>query len=294
MLAAALTTTRRSRGREPRWALFLRGDTVASVHNFSYGLLNPGLGLAMSCLGSFLGLRCVILARAYEGFTRARWLILAAISLGAIGIWAMHFIAMLGFTVPGQPLLYDVPLTIGSMVLAVAVVGVGLFIVGFGNGSWPRLVTGGTIIGLGVAGMHYLGMAAMSMTGTMSFNLPLVAVSVVIAIVAGTAALWIGTWVSGVGATIGAAAVMGVAVSAMHYTGMAALKVSDASMSAMAGVGGVQRVSGATASSFVIPLLAVLCIVTFVLMMAIAMTPSEGEIVADREMRARLELLERR
>jgi NO-binding membrane sensor protein with MHYT domain len=267
---------------------------VASVHNFSYGLLNPGLGFAMSCLGSFLGLRCVILARAYQGLARARWLILAAISLGAIGIWAMHFIAMLGFTVPGQPLLYNVPLTIGSMLLAVTVVGVGLFIVGFGNGGLPRLVIGGVIIGLGVAGMHYLGMAAMSMPGSMSFDLPLVAVSVVIAIVAGTAALWIGTWVRGVGATIGAAAIMGVAVSGMHYTGMAALKVSGGPMSGMSGLSGAQVVSGATASSFVIPLLAVMCIVTFVLMMAIAMTPSEDEIVADREMRHRLELLERR
>jgi NO-binding membrane sensor protein with MHYT domain len=180
------------------------------------------------------------------------------------------------------------------MLLAVAVVGAGLFIVGFGDGGLPRLLAGGTIFGVGVAGMHYLGMAAMSMTGSMSFNLPLVALSVVIAVVAGTAALWIGTWVSGVGATIGAAAVMGVAVSAMHYTGMAALRVSDAPMAAMAGMSGLQRVSGASASSFVIPLLAVLCIVTFVLMMAIAMTPSEDEIVADREMRARLELLERR
>jgi NO-binding membrane sensor protein with MHYT domain len=267
---------------------------VASVHNFSYGLLNPGLGFAMSCLGSFLGLRCVILARAYDGLARARWLVLAAISLGAIGIWAMHFIAMLGFTVPGQPLLYNVPLTIGSMLLAVAVIGVGLFIVGFGNGGWPRLVTGGVIIGLGVAGMHYLGMAAMSMPGSMSFNLPLVAVSVVIAIVAGTAALWIGTWVRGVGATIGAAAIMGVAVSGMHYTGMAALKVSGASMTSMAGMSEGPVVSGVTASSFVIPLLAVMCIVTFILMMAIAMTPSEDEIVADREMRRRLEFLERR
>ncbi len=52
------------------------------------------------------------------------------------------------------------------------------------------------IIGVGVAAMHYLGMAAMSMTGSMSYRLPLVALSVVIAIVAGTAALWIGTWVT--------------------------------------------------------------------------------------------------
>ncbi len=109
-----------------------------TVHNFSYGLLNPALGYAMSCLGSFLGLRCVILARAYEGAARARWLVLAAVAIGAVGIWAMHFIAMLGFTAPGMQILYNVPLTVGSMLLAVAVVGVGLFVVGFGGGRFSR------------------------------------------------------------------------------------------------------------------------------------------------------------
>jgi len=78
--------------------------TVA-VHNFSYGLVNPVLGYAMSCLGAFLGLRCVTRARAYTGAARARWLILAAVAIGAGSVWAMHFIAMLGFTIPGQTIL---------------------------------------------------------------------------------------------------------------------------------------------------------------------------------------------
>jgi NO-binding membrane sensor protein with MHYT domain len=77
---------------------------------------------------------------------------LGAVAIGAVGIWAMHFIAMLGYTIPGEPLLYSVPLTVASMLLAVVVVGAGLFIVGFGNGSWSRLVAGGVIIGVGVAG----------------------------------------------------------------------------------------------------------------------------------------------
>ena len=106
---------------------------MVTVHNFSYGVLNPALGYAMSCVGSFLGLRCVTLARAYEGFAKARWLGLAAVSIGATGIWAMHFIAMLGFTIPGQQIGYNVPMTVASMLVAVAVVGAGLFIVGFGR-----------------------------------------------------------------------------------------------------------------------------------------------------------------
>ena len=207
---------------------------MVTVHNFSYGLLNPALGYVMSCVGSFLGLRCVTLARAYDGFARARWLSLAAVSIGATGIWAMHFIAMLGFTIPGQQIGYNVPMTVASMLVAVAVVGAGLFIVGFGDGSWSRLVTGGVIVGVGVAAMHYLGMAAMTMTDSMSYNLPLLALSVVIAVVAGTAALWAGTRVSRLRATVGAALIMGVAVSGMHYTGMAALQIHRAPMPTMA------------------------------------------------------------
>src|SRR3984957_2324710 len=254
----------------------------------------------MSCVGGYLGLRCVTLARAYTGMARARWLCLAAVAIGAIGIWAMHFIAMLGFTVPGEPILYNVPLTVASMLLAVAVVGAGLFIVGFGDvqGSdqRARLLAGGVIVGIGVAAMHYMGMSAMSMPGSMSCNVPLVALSVVIAIVAGTAALWIGTWIRGSAATAGAALVMGVAVSGMHYTGMAALRVSGGPMPSIAvrAVSGATTVSGATAASFLIPVLLVTSLATFLLTLAISVSPSEEEVRADTELRRRTEYLDRR
>jgi NO-binding membrane sensor protein with MHYT domain len=273
---------------------------VVAVDNFTYGLLNPALAYAMSCVGGYLGLRCVTLARAHTGMARARWLGLAAVAIGAVGIWAMHFIAMLGFSVPGEPILYNVPQTVGSLLLAVAVVGTGLFIVGFGAAEgahrWTRLVAGGVIIGIGVAAMHYMGMAAMSMPGAMSYDTPLVVASVVIAIVAGTAALWIGTWVRGSAATVGAALVMGVAVCGMHYTGMAALRVHGGSMPSIAvrAVSGATMVSGATAASFLIPVLLVISLATFLLTLAISISPSEDEIRADRELRRRTEYLERR
>jgi NO-binding membrane sensor protein with MHYT domain len=276
-------------------ALSLGVASVVTVHNFSHGLLNPVLGYAMSCVGSFLGLRCVTMARAYEGAARARWLGLAAVSIGATGIWAMHFIAMLGFTIPGQQIGYNVPMTVASMLVTVAVVGTGLFIVGFGRGSVPRLVAGGVIVGVGAATMHYLGMAAMSMTGSMSYNLPLLTVSVAIAIVAGTAALWAATRVSRLRATVGAALIMGVAVSGMHYTAMAALQIhraATAPMAAMAGSAGT--VSGATAAVFLIPLLLVISIATFAVTLTISIAPGEDEIQADAEMQRRMEYLQRR
>ncbi len=269
---------------------------MVTVHNFSYGVLNPALGYAMSCVGSFLGLRCVTLARAYEGFAKARWLSLAAVSIGATGIWAMHFIAMLGFTIPGQQIGYNVPMTVASMLVAVAVVGAGLFIVGFGDGSRERLVAGGVIVGVGAAAMHYLGMAAISMTGSMSYNLPLLVLSVVIAIVAGTAALWAGTRVSRMRATVGAALIMGVAVSGMHYTGMAALQIHRAPMPPLAALAapGAATVSGATAAVFLIPLLLVISIATFAVTLTISMAPGEDELQADAEMQRRMEHLQQR
>ena len=217
-------------------------------------------------------------------------------SIGAVGIWAMHFIAMLGFTIPGEPIRYNVPITIGSLLISVAVVTVGSFIVGFGNGGWLRLIAGGTVIGIGVAAMHYMGMAAMSMPGSMSYRLPLVALSVVIAIVAGIVALWIGTWVRSIAATFGAAIVMGIAVTGMHYTGMAALQVKGGLMPTMGvnGVAAASGVSGATAATFLIPLLLVISLATFLLTLSISMTPSEDEIRADAEMLRRLNYLEQR
>jgi len=259
---------------------------VVSVDNFTYGLLNPALAYAMSCVGGYLGLRCVTLARAYTRMARARWLCLAAVAIGAVGIWAMHFIAMLGFTVPGEPILYNVPLTVGSMLLAVAVVGAGLFIVGFGDaegsGRRARLVAGGVIVGVGVAAMHYMGMSAMSMPGSMSYDTPLVVLSVVIAIVAGTTALWIGTWVRGSAATVGAALVMGVAVCGMHYTGMAALRVQ-----AVPGLT-VSTSDTATAGGFLLPLILGLSSIGFIFSAVIALSPTAAEIVAEDEVMKRI------
>jgi NO-binding membrane sensor protein with MHYT domain len=136
----------------------------------------------------------------------------------------------------------------------------------------------------------------MSMTGSMSYRLPMVALSVVIAIVAGTVALWIGTWVRSMAASFAAALVMGVAVTGMHSTGMAALQVSGGVMSNMSldGATAVSGVSGATAATFLIPLLLVISLATFLLTLSISMTPSEDEIRADAEMRRRLQYLEGR
>ncbi len=198
---------------------------MVHVNGFTYGALTPVLGYALSTLGCFLGLRCTTRARALHGAQRARWLLLAALSIATTGIWVMHFVAMLGFTIPGQTITYDVPVTILSMLIALAVVFVGLLIVGFGSTGWWTLALGGLIIGCGVASMHYVGMAAMRMPDTMGYDSTVVVLSVLIAVVAGTAALWAALRLTAVWSTLAASLIMGVAVSGMHYTGMAAMHV---------------------------------------------------------------------
>ena len=193
----------------------------------------------------------------------------------------MHFIAMLGFTIPDQSIRYNVPITILSMVIAVVVVGIGTFIVGFreGNGA---LVLGGVIIGLGVASMHYLGMSAIRVQDSLSYNPLLVAASVVIAVIAGTAALWAALRLDTLLSTIVASLIMGVAVSGMHYTGMAALRVYPAP--------GLTVNTSATASAlaFLLPLILGLSMIGFIFSTVIALSPTAAEIIEEGELMARI------
>jgi len=251
-------------------------------NDFSYGLLTPALAYLMSCLGAFLGLRCTSRARAHSGAARARWLTLAALSIGITGIWVMHFIAMLGYTIPGDVIRYNVPVTVLSMLIAVAVVGVGLFIVGFGGNGYPPLLLGGLIAGVGVASMHYMGMAAMRMSAAVTYRPGIVILSVVIAIVAATAALWAALRLSGILSTLGAALIMGVAVSGMHYTGMAAMNIHAAS------AGSVMPMGGATAERFLLPLIIGISVLSFALTATIALSPNEAEIRYEAELMERI------
>jgi NO-binding membrane sensor protein with MHYT domain len=258
---------------------------MLTVHNFSYGVLTPALGYLMSFLGSFLGLRCASRSRASTGGSRIRWLMVAAVSIGITGIWVMHFIAMLGFTIPGETIRYNVPITLASMLLAVSFMAIGLLIAGAGQTSVRSLLLGGAITGLGVAAMHYSGMAAMAMPARMSYNPELFGASVVIAICAATAALWAALRLRGFWPTIIAAAIMGVAVSGMHYMGMAAMHVYPRDGSPM-------NMSGASAEAFLLPLIIGVSIITFLLTATIALSPTEDELNADKELMARIDRIQ--
>ncbi|MFF7387138.1 MHYT domain-containing protein [Streptomyces scabiei] len=195
-----------------------------TVDGFSYGAVTPVAAYVMACLGAALGLRCVVRSVYNERSWKPGWLALGAASIGC-GIWTMHFIAMVGFRVKESPIHYDVGLTVLSLAVAITVVGIGVFAVGYRGVSRSTLCTAGSVTGLGVAAMHYLGMAAIQLNGYIQYDIAVVALSVGIAIVAATAALWAAVSIRGFLTSLGASLVMGVAVSGMHYTGMAAVGV---------------------------------------------------------------------
>jgi NO-binding membrane sensor protein with MHYT domain len=202
------------------------GADDVPMNHFANGWISPVAGYVFSFLGSLLSLVFAARAREATGGRRIRLLLVAAGTLGTTGIWLMHFVAMLCFEVPTLSMRYNVPLTAFSLLLAIVVVGFGLLVVGLGRLTAWRILLGGPLTGIGVAGMHYSGMAAIDMHGVIAYNRPLFLLSVGIAVVAATAALSLAMLVKSASATVLAALAMAFAVSSMHYTGMAAARVT--------------------------------------------------------------------
>ena len=158
---------------------------------------------------------------AARGSARRVWLVAAATTMGS-GIWSMHFVAMLALIMPIS-MSYDIGLTTLSLVVAILVTSGGFYVISRPSASWFRLVLGGIFMGLGIVTMHYTGMAAMRWHAELTHDRRFVALSVVIAIGASTAALWLAFRTTDLWQRLGAAVVMGLAISGMHYTAMRAV-----------------------------------------------------------------------
>lgn len=241
---------------------------MGHLDHAAFGWLTPVLSYAMASIGAALGLRCTVRALAATGPSRRNWLLAAASAIGT-GIWTMHFVAMLGFSVSGTEIRYDVPLTILSLLVAMVVVGAGVFAVGYGRDRRRALALGGLTTGLGVASMHYLGMAALRLHGGVRYDPMLVGLSVVIAVIAATVALWAGLNVTSPVAVACASLVMGGAVSSMHYTGMLAVSVRVSPSG--------EALPGATAMQFIFPLAVGLGSYLFLTSAFVALSPTAGE-----------------
>ncbi|GAA4925141.1 MHYT domain-containing protein [Actinoplanes utahensis] len=257
---------------------------MAQIHHFEYGALTPTVSYILSVLGSLLGLTSAVRLRSSKtGGERFWWLTLAAVAIGATGIWSMHFVAMLGFDVEGTPIRYDIGLTAASAIIALASVGVGLAIALLGKtASKARILIGGVLAGLGVGAMHYTGMAAMELRGEIHYSGREVAASIAIAVVAATVALWLTLVVSKPIAIFASALVMGVAVNGMHFTGMLAMSVTSEENT-------FGSVEGATASGLLVPVGVAVVFAIIGMGYALVSAPTEEDRAAADYLRQRID-----
>ena len=186
------------------------------------------ISVLIAILASYTALDLAGRVALARGWGQLAWLAGGSAAMG-LGIWSMHFVGMLAFRMPVR-MAYDVPLVALSALTAIAASGMALFVVSRTDLPANRLVVAGAIMGTAIAGMHYIGMAAMRMPATLSYDPLRVWLSIGIAVTASLAGLWIafrfrhddtllGRW-----RRAGSAAVMGLAIAGMHYTGMSAAR----------------------------------------------------------------------
>ena len=196
----------------------------------SYNLWLVGLSIVVAMVVSYTALK--LAARVAEGDRSAgrMWLLGGAAAMG-MGIWSMHFIGMLAYSVE-IPLRYGIIKTVFSLVIAMITSGFALAIASRPHLSLARLAVGSIVMGAGICAMHYSGMAAIQIVPMITYQPMLVLASIAIAVGASFAALWLAFKLrSGQSTYIalargGAAAIMGLAISGMHYTAMAASRLA--------------------------------------------------------------------
>lgn len=210
------------------------------------------LSVAVAIVASYTALDLAGRVSASDSTRRKSWtwLVAGAFSMG-IGIWSMHFIGMLAFHLP-VPIAFDLKITALSLVVAVGVSALALFILRNPTLRGANLTIGATLMGVGISAMHYTGMMAMRMSPPIQYDPTLFILSVLVAIVASLAALWMAFQLRkkhsrlAVLAKLGSAGVMGVAIAGMHYIGMAAANFAPGSVCLAASSGGVNPGSLAT------------------------------------------------
>ncbi len=187
------------------------------------------LSIAVAIVVSYTALSLASRVAVARGRAGHAWLIGGAAVLG-IGIWSMHFIGMLAFSLPIS-LTYDIRTTAASLGIAIVVSAFALTIAGRDSLSMVRLLLSAILLGAGIASMHYTGMAGIRIVPQITYDPMLFAASVGVAISASFAALWLvfhlrhgNSWQMAL-SRIAAATVMGLAISGMHYTGMSAANI---------------------------------------------------------------------
>jgi NO-binding membrane sensor protein with MHYT domain len=193
-------------------------NCIATAHN----LWLVGLAAVICALASITAINLLRHARTASGQMRHVWLAVSAIATG-FGIWATHFIAMLAFS-PGIPSAYNISLTVLSLAAAILLTTAGLALSMVQNwraGPW----VGGAIVGGGIAAMHYLGMAAFEIAGTILWDPTLVAASILLGMLIGAAALPAGLHGKSERWKITGAVLLTLAICSHHFTAMGAVMI---------------------------------------------------------------------
>ena len=199
--------------------------TATAILPGVYDLRLVALSVIISICASYTALDLAGRVTATRGWAQRAWLGGGAFTMG-IGIWSMHYIGMLAFSLP-IPISYDWPTVLASLMAAILASAVALYVLSQRRMNVLNATIGSLFMGAGIAAMHYVGMEAMRLQAMCAFNISMVALSVVLAIVISFVALWlafhVGEGTKGhLGRKIGSALVMGAAIPVMHYTGMAA------------------------------------------------------------------------
>lgn len=185
----------------------------------SYQAQYVALSYVISVVGSLVALHAADRIRRRDGSISAGHSAAAGLALGGIGVWSMHFIGMVALKLEAASS-YSLWETLVSLVAAVAGSALALAYVARAPERLGRIAAAGLVLGMGVVVMHYLGMFGMKISGYIRWDYGIVTISGVIAVVAATAALWLAFNMRSRMTRVLAALVMGVAVCAMHYTGM--------------------------------------------------------------------------
>jgi len=251
---------------------------MLAVFEFTYGPLNPVLAFIACGGGVFLALRSTSRALDRSRSARAQWLLMGGVTLGAVGFWSMHMIALLGFTIQGDTVYYSIPLTLASLLVAIVTATAGLLIVGFRPRGYAALTGAGLITGAGLVGMQYLGFASLRTPARLSYETVLVIVSIVLGFVAAFLLLAAAVRVRRTGPTAVTALISGVVLLAMHYTGMMAIQAHRPDHPVAIFMGGPDST---IAQSFMLPLILGIGTLCFLVSAAIALWPGAEEIRYD-------------
>lgn len=197
---------------------------VSFSGSYDYGLVS--LSVVIAILAAYAALDLAERVAAAEGKLRHIWLWGGAVAMGT-GIWSMHYIGMLAYSLP-IPVLYDWPTVLVSLVAAVLASAIALHLVSGSSLGVLRIAIGALLMGTGIATMHYTGMAAMRLEAMHHYSIPIVSVSVVLAVVISLVALGLTFYLTTHQRSTGwrknaSAVLMGLAIPVMHYTGMAAV-----------------------------------------------------------------------